>query len=61
MGAIGETVVDIVAAPALGGGHPLPAPVDRVPRAWRPPFGARRMGLRRLCKLVRLDSLKTRV
>jgi hypothetical protein len=61
MGAIGEIVVDIVAAPAVGCGHLVPAPADRAPRAWRPPFGARRMGLRRLCKLVRLDSLKTRV
>jgi len=61
MEATGRTVADIFAPSAVGCGHPSPAPADRAPRAWLPPFGARRMGLRRLCKLARLDSLKTRV
>jgi hypothetical protein len=37
------------------------APADRATERHLPLFGARRMGLRRLCKLTRLDSLKTRV
>jgi hypothetical protein len=59
--AIDTTVTDIVAALRPWRAHPPLRP--RIERRERhlPLFGARRMGLRRLCKLARLDSLQTRV
>jgi len=59
--AIDKTVADIVAALRPWREHPPPRPRIERPERHLPLFGARRMGLRRLCKLACLDSLKTRV